>query len=273
MITQKREKKIIDFAEYINQEYSNNGYIEPEKIAEAKKITFSYGNYHDSFDGMLEYSQDSFHIYINLYRSKYPSSGRSRFTFCHELGHYFLDEHRNALITGASQPHKSTIDFNSNLKVEREADFFAANLLIPRMYLAKKIGKSKLSADFVLKIVDHFGSSVTSTAIRILKLDHFPFLLLKSENGKILWSWPSKQLKDKGLKYPIKQFGSLNKGSLTRTYSKVKIDSLTILRQGTTASAWFSWIDERSSKNIVMIEEIISLGEYGILTLVYPDKF
>lgn len=272
MIAREREKKIVDLAEYVNEEYSDVGYIDPEKIAEAKEITFNYGNYNDAFDGMLEYSQGKFHVYINLFKSKYPSSGRSRFTFCHELGHYFLDEHRNALITGASQPHKSTIDFRSELKVEREADIFAANLLIPEKILGRKIGKSKLSAGLVLNQAEFFGSSITSTAIRILKLSHFPFLLLKSENGKILWSWPSDELKDLGLKYPIKQISDLNNGSLTHTYSDIKLDPSTILKQGTTASVWYSWIDEKSHRNIIMIEEIISLGEHGILTLAYPDS-
>lgn len=270
MITTKK-KAIADLAEYIYEKFAENGQINPERIAEAKKITYSYGNYQDSFDGMLEYSENAFHIYVNLVISKYPSSGRSRFTFCHELGHYFLDEHRNALITGASKPHKSTIDFRSNLKVEREADIFAANLLIPNKHLSEKVNKKKLSGNLIVTLAEYFGSSITSTAIRVLKSNQFPFLLMKSENGKISWSWVSQSLKDKGYKFPIEGFGELNQGSLTSTFSSEKIDSLTILRQGTTASAWFNYVNESSSKNIILVEEIISIGEYGILTLIYPD--
>lgn len=271
MMNLKTKQKIASLAEYINGQYGNNGYIEPEKIAYQKGITFSYGHYREAFDGMLEYSDNRFHIYINLERGKYPTSSRSRFTFCHELGHYFLDEHRNALITGASKPHKSKIDFSSDLTVEKEADLFAANLLMPRKVLKDKIGKSNLSASLIIQIADFFGTSISSTAIRIRELNLFPFLLLKTDGEKISWIRSSKKLKKLGLKYPIKKFTDLTKGCLTQTYSNNELKSSKTLKKGTTAASWFNTSQKITNLNPIMIEEIISLGNYGLITIVYPD--
>jgi Zn-dependent peptidase ImmA (M78 family) len=188
------------------------------------------------------------------------------------LGHYFLDEHRNALITGASKPHKSKIDFSSDLEVEKEADLFAANLLMPRKILKEQIGKSDLSANMILNTADFFGTSISSTAIRIRELNLFPFLLLKTRGEQISWIRASKKLKKLGLKYPIKRFHDLSKGCLTQSYSNNTLKSSKTLKQGTTASSWFNSTRSQSSHNLIMIEEVISLGAYGLITIVYPDK-
>src|SRR5689334_23997225 len=54
-----------------------------------------YGN---CFDGLLEYEAGEFHVYCNVDRGNIPGGARARFTLAHELGHYFIDEHRIALI-------------------------------------------------------------------------------------------------------------------------------------------------------------------------------
>src|SRR5665811_266692 len=72
------------------------GEVDPELIAVENGITFSYGNYGDCFDGMLEFSKEKFHIYLNDYG--FAKNERTRFTFAHEIGHFYICEHANALI-------------------------------------------------------------------------------------------------------------------------------------------------------------------------------
>src|SRR5438132_11081080 len=126
-----RKREIAELAEAVAQEYCPEGKIEPERIAQAKEITLSFGSYGDAFDGMLEHLAGSFHIYCNLERVSQRKSPRARFTLGHELGHFYIDEHRNALAAGRSQPHPSQCEYKSRNLVEQEADFFAGRLLMP----------------------------------------------------------------------------------------------------------------------------------------------
>src|ERR1700676_3560477 len=71
--------------------------IDPAEVARALNLTYSAGRYGDCFDGLLEWHNNRFHIYLNKDLGSDPDSPRGRFTFCHELGHFCLDEHRWAL--------------------------------------------------------------------------------------------------------------------------------------------------------------------------------
>lgn len=71
--------------------------IMPEIIATQSGITYNYGEYGTYFDGVLEHDAGEFHIYLNKQNILYQDNTRLRFSFAHELGHFFIDEHRNAL--------------------------------------------------------------------------------------------------------------------------------------------------------------------------------
>ena len=97
-ISKNRKNEIIDLAEFISEEYCSGGMVMPELIADRAGISYNYGEYGDCFDGMLEHDSGNFHIYLNKYSIQYPE--RLRFSFAHELGHYFIDDHRNSLKKG-----------------------------------------------------------------------------------------------------------------------------------------------------------------------------
>jgi len=126
-----RSNEIEELAELVAEEHWSSGRVDPVAIATSSGITFNFGHYDDSFDGYLECKSRRFHIYINLDTNKSDEAPRTRFSFAHELGHYFLDWHRCALEHGVP-PHGSKADFVSTIVVEREADSFAANLLLPK---------------------------------------------------------------------------------------------------------------------------------------------
>src|ERR1700748_3499337 len=130
MPTRKKEIELSELAESIVEYYCPEGIVNPAQIAEMKGISYSYGDYGDAFDGLIEQENTSFHIFINT--KNFPADHpRSRFTFAHELGHYFIDEHRNALLSGRTPSHPSYTDFSSKNPVELEADHFASSLLLP----------------------------------------------------------------------------------------------------------------------------------------------
>jgi Zn-dependent peptidase ImmA (M78 family) len=159
------------------------GKIDLEAIAYSNRITFSYGEYGNSFDGLLECMNSKFHIYIN----NSGNSGRDRFTFGHELGHYFIPEHNYALINGFAPAHCSLTGFKSEELIERQADFFASNLLLPKNDLLKIYrSERKFKFETILKIQQHFEVSLQAALYRIFFLNLHPLMMIKSENGKII---------------------------------------------------------------------------------------
>lgn len=95
-----RLAEIAELADIVAEEHCPIGTIDPSHIAATKGITTSFGQYADSFDGILEHRGGRFHIYCNLDRVGDRNSPRARFTLCHELGHFFIDDHRRALAAG-----------------------------------------------------------------------------------------------------------------------------------------------------------------------------
>ena len=66
---------------------------------------------------------------------------RVRFSLAHELGHFYIESHRERLCAG--EAHDSEQGLISDKKREREADAFAASLLIPRGELESRMGRKR----------------------------------------------------------------------------------------------------------------------------------
>ena len=65
------------------------------------------------------------------YATHIDNPGFQRFSIAHELGHYFLPGHLDAVL-GDRDVHESHAEFASADRYELEADHFAASLLMPR---------------------------------------------------------------------------------------------------------------------------------------------
>ena len=77
-----RKREIEDLADFIATEKGTDSFpIDLAAIAEDNGLTFSLGDYEEYFDGMPEYEDGHFHIYINN-RGHFPlSTARIRFSF------------------------------------------------------------------------------------------------------------------------------------------------------------------------------------------------
>lgn len=176
---------IMDLATNISRYYWDKyGEIDPEIIADQNNISYSYGNYGSSFDGMLEFNGKSFHIYINDHG--YKKSARAKFTFAHELGHFYIPEHSISLINFKAPAHCSITGYKSENVIEREADLFAANLLMPKELVLKLYLEYKtFSFDAIIKIQSKFGVSILAALYRFFNLDLHPLIIVKSKDGII----------------------------------------------------------------------------------------
>jgi hypothetical protein len=199
-LSKARKRVISNLAEYTANLYFPNTLILPDTIALDNGISFSYGNYGDCFDGLIEQLSGDFHIYINLQRVKRQDSTRSRFTFGHELGHFFIDEHRLALSAGKTPSHPSTTDFSSKNLVEVEADYFACSLLMPTTRFIADCQGQKVSLSLLQALATKYNVSIPATLLRYANIGNHPIVVVCSQNGNVLWHWKSEDFEFQYLK-------------------------------------------------------------------------
>ena len=266
-----REMEIAELAESVADEYCPLGAIEPEAILKALSITLSYGEYGEAFDGMLECENRRFHVYCNTERCGPPGSGRARFTLGHELGHYFIDEHRNALLGGVD-PHGSLCEYESDSLVEHEADSFSSNLLLPRGRFLAAGKKASPGLSGILSLAGTFGTSVTATSIRYVREELVPCTVIKWNPDGFGWKWFSPETFRQGYRKTIESRDALPPDSATaRAFAGEPPENGAFHHCGSTASLWFPFVTEGSARNVIIHEEAIALGRFGVLTFLYPE--
>lgn len=265
-----RFDEIEELAESIAESYFPDDRVEPQKIANLKGITHSFGSYKDAFDGLLEYKGREFHIYTNADRLDNVSHPRARFTFGHELGHFFIDDHRNSLIKGVS-PHPSFVEFQSENAAEREADTFSAALLMPRRRFFSEAKRLRPSAGSVRNLSDKFGVSYSSAAIRYAKSNATSVIVMRWNSDGRQWCWSSDDIWDKTRNIGYQKFEKIPEGSLTKQHIIGSLDDYGAPR-GTTLSAWFPRVGRGGNKDLILLEEIVPIGSFGVITILYPDK-
>lgn len=107
------------------------------------------------------------------------SEVRQRFTIAHELGHLFL--HNNGVLDGVyvDRSAEYTIEFRNEVsssgevRKEREANAFAAALLMPKSLLLEEIEQHHLNLaddDSLIVLAKKFNVSVSAMAYRLLNL-------------------------------------------------------------------------------------------------------
>lgn len=268
-INQERQREIVDLAEYVADEYFPDGAIDPKVILRDKAISCSFGSYGDYFDGMLECEAGDFHVYGNLTRLEGADTPRARFTLGHELGHYFIDEHRNALLAGGL-PHPSRCDFESRLTVEQEADLFASHLLLPQERLLRDAKRGRKGMAGIRSIAGIYGMSITATAIRYVRSDIFPCTVIKWNNEGFGWKWFSQSVREAGIRKTIEDRSKLPPDSATEeAFSGGQPPDDGFFSRGSTAATWFPFVGTSSERNSILIEEAFPLGRFGVLTLLY----
>jgi Zn-dependent peptidase ImmA (M78 family) len=160
--------------------------IHPHIIAKGLGLNYTPKNYGLAFEGLLEYKGGKFHVFINTRADEHLYTPRVRFSFAHELGHYIIDNHRNALMQPGVAPHGS-ITLMSDLRIEREADLFAACLLMPESRIRQDVFKQKFSFALIDMISKKYQVSITAALLRFIALGNHPIMVVCSRAGKVVW--------------------------------------------------------------------------------------
>lgn len=269
-LTPAREAEIGELAEFIAEDRFPQKRVEPDQIAQSVGIGVIPGHYDDQFDGMLEHDAGRFFIYCNLDRVESLSTPRSRFTLAHELGHYYIPEHHNALKSGNVPMHPSHCDHESRNPIELEADHFASCLLMPGQRFCKRAKRLTEGLEGIRHLADEFGTSLTSSAIRYAKLDLIKCVIIKWDSDSYGWKWLSPTAYAEGWRKTIEEPAKLVPESATEKIVSGAVSGNDIVSTGTTAAHWFPFISIGSPRDCLLKEEAISLGRFGALTVLSP---
>lgn len=256
---------IADLAEDLGRRYLTNKGVNINKIAKNSGIELIRGNYNNHFVGELVHLANEFYIILNDDNLNYNETGRVRFTVAHELGHYFIDKHRNNLSEGKS------LSFNGNLEeskqIEIEANHFAANLLMPKTHFVRLAKKLEPGLSAVLKLKARYNTSIESTVKQYVNLDLMPCLMVKW-NHDLTYSYYSKS--DSFLKIPRLHKHLSLKFSSDYIRSQVELIQTSgndFIESATPISRWVPTIVPGSPRDIVGLEQTIKLGDFGGITL------
>ena len=187
-IPRVRMEEISDMAEFYAESCCRSSVaIIPQDIAKSIGQKYSTGDYKGGFDGLTRYRNRRFHIFINTRQSDHLFVPRVRFSFAHELGHCTMPWHRQALMQPGAQPHGSYLDYCFDSSAEREAEYFAACLLMPEKRIRRDIANRRFGFVLIDELSKKYQVSITSTLIRLIGLDVYPIMIVCTRNNRIAW--------------------------------------------------------------------------------------
>lgn len=113
-----------------------------------------------------------------------PEAGRKRFAIAHDLGHWLL--HKNVSQVLACTSEDMVAKYKASAP-EIEANYFAAELLMPEKLFTPRIRRPSLSVQLLKDLAAEFQSTLTATAIRYVELSDDYCAVVISENGRVRW--------------------------------------------------------------------------------------
>ena len=139
------------------------------------------------------------------------SPRRKRFTIAHELGHFCLPIHKRSAIRCVAP--ELTRD-GSVAPFEREANEFAAELLMPSRFVRPMVSSGAIDLELATLVANHFDVSTVSAALRVCEMTKERAAVLYFRDGRLRWAMRL------GMPYGLPPTGSDPKGD-TVTYEAV----------------------------------------------------
>lgn len=206
--------------------------------------------------GMLLRLGNAFGI---AYATYIDNIGFQRFCVAHELGHYFLPGHMDAVL-GRADVHESRAGFGSGDRYELEADHFAATLLMPRTLFKAAMRTAGDGLPAIERLAERCRTSLTATGIRYTKCTRDALAVVLSIGARIDYCFMSDALKEvKGLNW-IRKGEGLSANTATFAFNRTPERVRRAERDEDTADLqdWFG-----GDRSLTMTEQVIGLGSYG----------
>ncbi len=217
--------------------------------------------------GFLMRVGDQFGIY---YATHIKNDGFIRFSIAHELGHYFLPGHPEALFPNGDGIHESHSGLFSGKSYERQADFFAASLLMPEDLFREAMLDVGSGFTAIERLKDTCRTSVTATAIRYAKFTDDPVAVIVSTKGYVDWCVLSAALSEVPGVRRLAKGSPVPSGSCTGRFIRLAANVSRADHHGAWASL-DTWFDD--APEMEMKEDVVGLGSYGkTLTVLFREE-
>jgi len=182
------------------------------------------------------------------------SIGRKRFSAGHELGHWMKDRGK----VGFSCAEQVMIAEWDSVNTERGANEYAADLLMPPEMFEKESHGKAITFDVARELSDIFLTSLTATAIRLVRHGSFPAILVYLLNGKRKWF-----IRGDGV--PERLWPLEKPRSATAAADLLKGEG----EQGAISIQADGWIDHPRSKWYEVVEHSIRISSTGLLSFIW----
>lgn len=242
----------------------------PFSIAREEGIEIAPGGYGDRFDARIEYlrSAGAFCIY-HQECGGWRTEGRVRFSVAHELGHFYLPDHRKRLLEG--RMHNSVSDFRSQDPFEQQADEFAASLLMPMELFRQELERFRggfCDLSDLSRLADRLGTSITSTARRYCQCDREPCTIFFSEDGIVRWGISSTDMQYRQMYFYEYGTPVPERSRTAKLWSQIAAgENVEIVKGSVDAHVWFD-----RPRAEYLWEEVMPLGRTGVaITQLTPE--
>lgn len=238
--------------------------IDPFAIAEEFKITVAAKPAsHPGVSGMLIRVGNEFAI---AYATHIDNEPFQRYSVAHELGHYFLPGHPEAVFDGRGI-HESRAQFVSKDRYEMEADGFAAGLLMPRHLFFPALESAGQGLAAIEALAGLCKTSLHATAIRYAQCTRDMAAVVVSTGNRIDHCFMSEALKAvDGIDW-LRKREFLPRGSPTCAFNQDKenVRRAQRIEESSNLQNWFG-----GRRSVTISEDVIGLGSYGkTLTVLY----
>ena len=179
ILTSKRKAELEETAGYVLNDYCvNDSLVKPEEIARAEGITWWFNDYNNDFKGLIECRNGKFLIFLDTRYGNDLKAPVIRYSFAHELGHYFIDEHRIELMNKGLLAQVNGDPMLSETIFEKEAEYFASCLLMPRDRFISDISEHEFSTWLIHKLCKKYMVSQTAALKRYMALGDEPIAVI-----------------------------------------------------------------------------------------------
>jgi Zn-dependent peptidase ImmA (M78 family) len=184
---------------------------------------------------------------------------RKRFSLAHELGHW--NHHRGRSFECRADDMVER--YSSKSTEEREADNYAADLLMPA-YMFRPLARTikRPTFDAVKELADRFQTSLTATAIRLVDANAWPLLLVCHATSGRVWFKRSRDVPDRW--FPQKELDS----------DSLAFDRLFGAKDRTRAQkiGADAWFDKTGSEQFDIVEDAIRISNGQVLSLLWIEN-
>jgi len=191
------------------------------------------------------------------YSTAIQNEGFQNFTVAHELGHYFIDDHPSAVLVDGK--HFSRSGYISKDRYEREADAFAAALLMPWKLIDPILRRSAPGFEAIKALSDACESSLVASAIRYCEVTDECVAAVVSHRGVVEFMTASESFKQlPGIDWLRKREQIPGNVPTHRLGTDMEwVGSCEVALEGSLLNQWFPDAAQQEVE-----EDVVGLGSY-----------